>query len=126
MRTVQYDVYGRIDRTEVMMSRKIINMLNRVARRAPTFSSAELHKAMLPIARRLSKQALDPVEKQNLMLPIALDIRFAQMRSADVIELTKKLVETWGPRATSIASARQSVKKSRNWLTSRGLTVWEI
>jgi len=91
MRTAQYDVYGRLNRTEVVMPRKIIKMLNRVARRAPTLSSEELRKAMLPIARRLSKLALDPVEKQNLMLPIALDIRFEGL--ADEIRILFELYQ---------------------------------
>lgn len=76
MRTVQYDVYGRINRTEVVMPRKIISQLNSLARRAPSYGNNELEKAIAPIAKRLGKKALGPVEKQNLMLPIALDIRF--------------------------------------------------
>ena len=76
MRTVQYDVYGRINRTEVVMPRKIISQLNRIVRRAPTAANHELQKAIAPIAKRLGKKALRPVEKQNLMLPFALDIRF--------------------------------------------------
>jgi len=76
MRTVQYDIYGRINRTEVLMPRKMINQLNRVIRRAPNYANHELQKAISPIAKRLSKYALAPVEKQNLMLPLALDIRF--------------------------------------------------
>ena len=76
MRTVQYDVYGRINRTEVLMPRKLINQLNRVLRRAPNYANHELQKAISPIAKGMSKHALAPVEKQNLMLPLALDIRF--------------------------------------------------
>lgn len=76
MRTVQYDVYGRINRTEVLMPRKTINQLNRVLRRAPSYTNHELLKAIAPIAKRMSKFALGPVEKQNLMLPLALEIRF--------------------------------------------------
>lgn len=76
MRTVQYDIYGRINRTEVWMPRRVIEMLNRVLRRAPGYTSGELLQAMRPIARRVSKRALGPIERQNLMLPIALEIRF--------------------------------------------------
>ena len=76
MCTVQYDIYGRINRTEVVMPHNIINQLNRVVRRAPTLANEELRKKIMPIARRLSKYALGPVEKQNLMLPFALDMRF--------------------------------------------------
>lgn len=76
MRTVQYDVYGRINRTEVVMPRKLVKRLNRVLRRAPGYANNELLKAMAPVAKSLCKHALGPVEKQNLMLPLALDIRF--------------------------------------------------
>ena len=53
MRTVQYDVYGRINRTEVVMPRKVISQLNRIARRAPKYADHELQKALAPIAKRL-------------------------------------------------------------------------
>ncbi|MCY3832575.1 MAG: hypothetical protein OXG85_06130 [Chloroflexi bacterium] len=76
LRTVQYDVYGRINRTEVWMPHKVVGMLNRALQRAPGYTSGELRKAMLPIAQRISKRALGPIESQNLMLPIALEIRF--------------------------------------------------
>lgn len=81
MRTVQYDVYGSINRTEAVMPRKTISQLNSIARRAPTTSNQELQKAIAPIAKRLSKKALGPVEKQNLMLPFALEIRFEGIAS---------------------------------------------
>lgn len=76
MRTVQYDVYGRINRTEVVMPSKLVKRLNHVLRRAPGYANDELRKAMEPIAKSLCRQALGPVEEQNLMLPLALDIRF--------------------------------------------------
>ena len=76
MRTVQYDVYGRISRTEALMPRKTVNQLNRVLRRAPKYANQELLKAIAPIAKGMTKRALAPVEKQNVMLPLALDIRF--------------------------------------------------
>ncbi len=75
-RSVQYDVYGRVSRTEVLMPRKLVGQLNRLLRRAPGKSSQELGKTIKPLARKLAKQALGPVESQNLMLPIALELRF--------------------------------------------------
>ncbi len=81
MRTAQYDVYGRISRTEVVMPRKLIRQLNSIARRAPGYANHELQKAIAPVAKSLSKKALGPVEKQNLMLPFALDIRFDGLAS---------------------------------------------
>ena len=47
-RTVQYDIYGRISRTEVVMPRTLIRQLNRIARRAPTLrqsGAAQSHQS---------------------------------------------------------------------------------
>ena len=86
MRAEQYDVYGRINKTEAVMPRKIVNHLNRVLRRAPEISKQELKTAIAPIAKRMSKIALAPIEEQNLMLPIALDIRFEGIADDVVIQ----------------------------------------
>ena len=75
VRTVQYDIYGRISRTEVVMSRKLNKQLNRILRRAPGLDSAELRKALAPVSRRLCKAALAAIEKQNRSLPLAMDMR---------------------------------------------------
>lgn len=105
MRTVQYDVYGRINRTEVVMPRKVVNQLNRALRRGPDYADHELRQALKPIAKSLCKHALGPVEKQNLMLPFALDIRF-EGRAGEVriqFELYQshngawRLIDQWEP-----------------------------
>ena len=75
IRTVQYDVYGRISRTEVVMSRKVNRQLNRVLRRAPGLDSVALRKALAPVSKRLCKSALAAIEKQNRALPLAMDMR---------------------------------------------------
>lgn len=110
MRTVQYDIYGRINRTEVLMPRNIISRLNRVIARAPGYANHELHEALSPIAKSLSRQALGPVEKQNLMLPVALDIRFEGV--ADDIRILFELyqygegawhlIDQWSPEFGSV------------------------
>ena len=76
LRTAQYDIYGRISRSEVIMPRAINRQLNSLAERAARLDSRELQKATAAIAKRLAKRALAAIEKQNLMLPIALDMRF--------------------------------------------------
>ena len=76
MRSIQYDIYGRISRTEVLMPRGVIEKLNRLLQRAPTQDEAALHKAIESLAKRISRVTLSPIEKQNLPLPIALEIRF--------------------------------------------------
>ena len=76
IRTAQYDTYGRINRTEVIMSAKLTRQLNKVVRRAREYDYQQLHQALLPVARQLSKAALKPVSKQNRRLPMALELRF--------------------------------------------------
>ena len=76
IRTVQYDMYGHINRTEVIMSAKLTRQLNKAVRRASQADRQQLHQMLHPIARQLCKAALKPIHKQNMMLPIALDLRF--------------------------------------------------
>lgn len=75
IRSVQYDIYGRVSRTEVVMPRKINKQLNRIIRRAPALDSLALRKALAPLSKRLCKAALAAIEKQNRALPLALDMR---------------------------------------------------
>ncbi len=75
IRTAQYDIYGRISRSEVVMSRKINKQLNRIMRRAPDLDTVELRKALTPVSKGLCKSALAAIEKQNRALPLALDMR---------------------------------------------------
>ncbi len=76
VRSVQYDIYGRISRSEVIMPQKLIKALNRVAGRAHELDGAALERALAPIAKGISKRALSAVEKQNASLWLALDMRF--------------------------------------------------
>ncbi len=76
VRTTQYDIYGRISRSEVVMPQRINKQLTRIARQAPVLDSDELRTAIQPVAQRLCRHALAAVEKQNRMLPLALDMRF--------------------------------------------------
>lgn len=76
LRTVQYDMYGRISRTEVIMSSKVIKKLNKLARRASKYDNQKLRKAVQPIAKNIAKSASKPIDKKSAMLPIAMDLRF--------------------------------------------------
>lgn len=75
LRTAQYDVYGRINRTEVVMPHSISRQLTRIVKRAPGLDEDQLAKAITPVARRIARQALGAIEKQNRQLPLALDMR---------------------------------------------------
>lgn len=76
IRTVQYDMYGRISRTEVIMPSKVVKKLNKVAQRSQNYDNPKLKKAVQPIAKDIAKHASKPINKKSAILPIALDFRF--------------------------------------------------
>jgi hypothetical protein len=76
IRTVQYDMYGRISRTEVVMPSKVVKKLNKVARRSQSYDNPKLKKAVQPIAKVIAKLASKPINEKSAMLPIAMDFRF--------------------------------------------------
>ena len=112
IRSEQYDIYGRISRTEAIMPRKIVKQLNKIARRSGEMDNQQLNKALQPIANRMSKAALRRIEKQNRSLPIALDMRFegAAGEAHIVFELYQcrnaawHLVDQWEPELGMIGS----------------------
>lgn len=112
IRTVQYDIYGRISRTEVVMSRKINRQLNRVLRRAPGMDSVALRKALEPVSKRLCKSALAAIEKQNRALPLAMDMRLEGLQGEVRImfELYQfrneawRLIDQWEPEIGQIGA----------------------
>ena len=74
-RSQQYDAYGRVNRSQALMSLDVIQGLNRMATRALTLPADELERALQPIAKSISRAALASIEKQNRGLRIALDLR---------------------------------------------------
>jgi len=76
IRTVQYDMYGRISRTEVIMPKKVLKKLNKIARRSDKYDNPTLRKKITPVAKSITKRAGKPINKKSAMLPIALDLRF--------------------------------------------------
>ena len=97
VRTVQYDIYGRISRSEVVMPRKVNKQLTRIAKRARRLDQTELRKAIKPVAQGLCRHALAAIEKQNRMLPLALDMRFegAQGEARVHFELYQYRSDAW-------------------------------
>ena len=112
IRSVQYDIYGRISRTEVVMPRKINRQLNRIIRRAPALDSLALRKALSPVSKRLCKSALAAIEKQNRALPLAMDMRLEGLQGEVRIlfELYQyrgdawQLIDHWEPEMGQIGT----------------------
>lgn len=112
VRTMQYDIYGRINRTEVIMSYGVIKQLNIFAERAQTLDNQQLTKLLQPIAKRISRAATAAIETQNRTLPIAMEIRFDGVSGEGriVFELYQcrnsawHLVDSWEPELVNTGS----------------------
>lgn len=76
IRLSQYDVYGRIARTQVLADKKWIRRMNKVLKKRGTADEAKLQKMLRPIADNMVKQFTKKVSKKTAFLPIAFDMRF--------------------------------------------------
>ena len=76
LRLMQYDMYGRVARSELIATSKLIKKFNKVAQKSADYTPEQLHKKLQPIARELAKAYTKKLNKRNAMLPIAMDIGF--------------------------------------------------
>ncbi|RMG77343.1 MAG: hypothetical protein D6711_01780 [Chloroflexi bacterium] len=74
IRMTQYDMYGRVSRSEVLASRKMVKRLNRAAHKQ--LDDKKRQQWARPVAKYLSKQFKKKINARSAMLPIALDVRF--------------------------------------------------
>jgi hypothetical protein len=73
-RISQYDMYGRVGRSEYIASSGTVGKLNKAARRAPA-DRARAEKLTRSVANKLVDELLKRANKRNLMLPVAVDLR---------------------------------------------------
>ncbi len=76
MRLSQYDVYGRIARTQVLAEKKWVRRMNNVLKKRSSIDEAKLQKMLRPIADRMVKQFTKNVGHKTAFLPIAFDMRW--------------------------------------------------
>ena len=76
VRACQYDMYGRINRSQVLASRRLVRRLNAIVRRHDNLTSDQLERRLRPVARGLVNQLRRRLNDRSAMLPIALDLRF--------------------------------------------------
>ncbi len=79
LRINQYDRYGRVARSQTVAGKGTVKALDRAARKSPTLDWEHGQRAVRPVARTLSSVLLKKTNKQNAILPVALDIRFTGM-----------------------------------------------
>jgi hypothetical protein len=77
LRISQYDRYGRVARSQVVLPKGTVRALSRAVRRSATLTdSKRAERAVKSTARALTSAVLKKTGKQNATLPLALDIRF--------------------------------------------------
>jgi hypothetical protein len=97
LRMSQYDMYGRVNRSEIMASKGLINRLNWVIRKYEKLSNDQLLRHLRPAAHELSRQVRKKVNDRTAVLPLALDLRL-QAKHGDVriwFELYRRQYSQW-------------------------------
>lgn len=75
-RVCQYDMYGRIHRSQVLATPRLVRRLNSVARRQRKLSAEQIEKRLRPAARWLANRLRAHINERSAPLPVALDLRF--------------------------------------------------
>ncbi|MDX1992194.1 MAG: hypothetical protein SF029_07385 [bacterium] len=112
-RMTQYDMYGRVARSQVIATSGNIRRLNSVARRSASLDTQRISRRVRPVAKSLAKQFRKRITARSAMLPIALDVRFQGVHGEVRIlfELYQCLqgqlhqIDIWEPEMTVVGRA---------------------
>lgn len=75
LRMMQYDMYGRITRSQVLATARWVKLLNKTAHRGGRLKPKQIALRVLPIARWMSKQFKKRLAPKTALLSVALDVR---------------------------------------------------
>lgn len=75
LRMTQYDMYGRVARSQVTATQGQIKRINRAIRRLSTLEESAIRRRITPVANAMARQFRKRVTKRSAMLPIAIDIQ---------------------------------------------------
>lgn len=93
----QYDKYGRISRTQIISTPRLVKRLEWVVRRVEKLSPEKRTRNLRPIAQALSHQVRKKVNERTAVLPLAMDIRL-RARHGEVhiwFELFRRQYAQW-------------------------------
>lgn len=80
LRISQYDRYGRVARSQVVLPKGVVKTLDKAVRRSASLTDTkQAERAVGSTAKALTNTLFKKTGKQNAILPIALDIRFLGM-----------------------------------------------
>lgn len=75
-RMMQYDMYGRITRSQVLATQRWVKRLNKIAHKGGRLKPKQISRRVLPIAKWMNKQFKKRLSPKTGLLSIALDVRF--------------------------------------------------
>ncbi|MBE2271278.1 MAG: hypothetical protein IAE80_23795 [Anaerolinea sp.] len=75
LRLSQYDMYGRVNRSTIVADRSTTARIDRAVRRSAKLDQKNAERAVRGAVKRLTDHLFKSVNKRNLMLPVALDMR---------------------------------------------------
>lgn len=99
VRASQYDMYGRINRSQVLAPRRLVRRLDAVVQQKDRLTAQQIERRLRPVARGLVGKLRGKLNNRNAMLPVALDLRF-QGRHGEVrilFELYQCQYGQWHP-----------------------------
>lgn len=114
-RISQYDMYGRVTRTQTLLSNRVIKPLDAAVRRSGKMTPKRAMRTAKPIARRIMREFKGKL-KRTPTLPISLDLRFRGNHGdiRIVFELFQcldgqswNLIDQWEPEMQVISSHMQ-------------------
>ena len=96
VRLSQYDMYGRVDRSQTIIKPSLVKRLDRVVRRCAEtpLPAQQIERLARPVADRLIRALFAKAGRRNLGLPIALDLRLSG--AADEVEVLFELHRCMG------------------------------
>jgi len=75
LRMMQYDMYGRITRSQVLANQKWVSRLNKTAHKGAKLKPKQISRRVAPIAKWMSGQFKKRLTPKTALLSIALDVR---------------------------------------------------
>lgn len=115
LRLSQYDIYGRVARSQTLGSSGALRQLDKAARRSTTLKEQDVDKRVRPIAKQLVNAFLKRVNRRSMMLPIAVDLRFRGTHGEvrimfelfQVVNGNFQQIDRWEPEMTVVSGAIQ-------------------
>ncbi|MEZ4667633.1 MAG: hypothetical protein R3E39_06910 [Anaerolineae bacterium] len=77
LRLSQYDMYGRVNRSQIMLPTKLVRRLNWISRHRIRLTATQMTQQLRPVAKHLSRQTRKRLNERTAGLPLVMDIRLS-------------------------------------------------